>query len=368
MTAEPASRSRQRAVRLSAGEALIEGPLKGYHHETYAFPLPDAAGRAGTVRWKCREPRDGVLWFDRRWFASEGALLRALAGRVDSVPEIILVDGIGLQRFIEGSTLGAHGGPGRPVAERHLAQVERLFGELAAIGPRDLGPGPAVLPATGGPVADGDCAGFAAELVRFTELEVRRAHLPLYGDLFAALGVPDDGLDRMASRTETFTSRPFCLLHGDLHRENFVVDGHDRLWTIDWELAAFGDPLYDLATHLHLMRYPARQAASVSRRWRDAVEAARPGAARGWCRDLPELLAYKRVQSVYTDVVRAGIGLGEGGGGRGGGRAEVDWRLLMATARKLESVIGGAAPALGISAPPPFRRIAQALADWHRTR
>ncbi|TXS35159.1 hypothetical protein EAO77_37600 [Streptomyces sp. t39] len=355
-TAGPGSRARQTSLRLSAGEALIEGPLQGYHHETYAFPLPGAGGGAGSVRWKCREPRDGILWFDRRWFASEGALIRALAGRVTSVPEIMLVDGIGLQRFIEGTTLGAYGGPGSAVAERHLCQLERLFGELAAIGPGALrvestGPGDAA-------VGDGDSAGFAAELLRFTEEQVRLAHLPRYGELFRALGVPEDGLTRLARRMRSLTARPFCLLHGDLHRENVVVDGHDRLWTIDWELAAFGDPLYDLATHLHLMRYPARQEAAVAQRWRDAVERARPGSSAGWREDLPRLLAYKRVQSVYTDVVRAGIGTGRG---------PLDLPTLCDTAYKLESVLGRAAAVLGMRRAPGVREIAAVLLRRRRT-
>ncbi|MFE7380534.1 phosphotransferase [Streptomyces zhihengii] len=355
-TAGPGSRARQTSVRLSAGEALIEGPLKGYHHETYAFPLPGADGGAGSVRWKCREPRDGVLWFDRRWFASEGALIRALAGRVAGVPEIMLVDGIGLQRFIEGTTLGAFGGPGSAVAERHLRQLERLFGELAAIGPGALGVEP--LGAADTAVGDGDCAGFAAELLRFTEEQVRQAHLPHHGELFRALGVPEDGLTRLARRMGSLTGRPFCLLHGDLHRENFVVDGHDRLWTIDWELAAFGDPLYDLATHLHLMRYPARQEAVVARRWREAVERVLPGGSAGWREDLPRLLAYKRVQSVYTDIVRAGIGTG---------RDPLDLRTLCDTAYKLESVLGRAAAVLGMRRPPGVREIAAALLRRRRT-
>jgi thiamine kinase-like enzyme len=34
--------------------------------------------------------------------------------------------------------------------------------------------------------------------------------------------------------------------HNDLLRANFIVDGN-RLWIIDWEYAAMGDPLFDLA-------------------------------------------------------------------------------------------------------------------------
>ncbi|MFE0423964.1 phosphotransferase [Streptomyces sp. NPDC058953] len=354
MTAEPVSRVRERASRLSAAEALIEGPLQGYHHETYVFPLPDAAdgdgdggGRSGTVRWKCREPRQGILRFDLRSFVREGALVRALAGRVSSVPETIEVDEVGLQRFIEGATLGTYRGPGTTVAEPHLDQICRLFRELAAITPRSL-----AVERLGGAdewVADGDCAGFAVSLIRFTEERVYRAHLPLYGELFAALGVTVHGLRRLASRMPALTARPFCLLHGDLHRENLVVDGDGRLWTIDWELAMFGDPLYDLATHLHLMRYPARQEAAVVGRWAAAVESVRPGAARGLRADLPLLLEYKRMQSVYTDVIRAARAVAGGSG--------APWDV----ARRVRTVLARAGEPLGLAEVPTVGWIADAL-------
>ncbi len=343
---------RLKAIRLSAGEELIEGPLKGYHHETYAFPLPDADGRAGAVRWKCREPRDGILWFDRRSFPSEGALIRELAGRVSSVPEIVHFGEIGLQRFVEGWTLASYGPPGAPVQERHAAQIDRLFRELAAITPGSLPLSPATAHASH--AADGDCAGFAAELIRFTEERVYRAHLPVYGELFAALGIDAGPLRLVAETARSLTRRPFCLLHGDLHRENFIVDPAGRLWTIDWELAAFGDPLYDLATHLHLMRYPADQEPRAALRWRDAVEDVLPGGAAGWQEDLPALLAYKRVQSLYTDVIRAALAVAR------------DGDALAGAARKVREAVVRADAVLGLPSPPTERRVGQALADSRR--
>ncbi|MEU3597496.1 phosphotransferase [Streptomyces sp. NPDC006798] len=355
MNVESVSGVRDRAARLSAAGALIEGPLQGYHHETYVFPLPDpdGSGWAGTVRWKCREPRLDVPRFDLRSFVREGALVRALAGRVSSVPETIEVAEVRLQRFIEGATLGTYRGPGTAVAEPHLDQIWQLFRELAAITPRSLAVerlGPAEEWA-----ADGDCAAFAVSLMRFTEERVYLAHLPVYGELFAALGVTDRGLRRLVARASALTARPFCLLHGDLHRENLVVDGDGRLWTIDWELAMFGDPLYDLATHLHLMRYPARQEAAVAARWATAVESVRPGAARGWRRDLPLLLDYKRVQSVYTDVIRAAGAAGAAAGGSG---------ASPGAARRVRTVLARAGEPLGLAEIPTVGWIAEVLTAW----
>ena len=36
------------------------------------------------------------------------------------------------------------------------------------------------------------------------------------------------------------------MCHGDLHALNVLVDG-DQLTVIDWELAALGDPAFDIA-------------------------------------------------------------------------------------------------------------------------
>ncbi|WP_455351002.1 phosphotransferase [Streptomyces sp. SYSU K217416] len=359
MTAEPASPTRRRAALLSRNEPALEGPLKGYHHETYVFPLPSDTGTGGgQVRWKCREPRKGLLWFDRRCFDSEDALIRALAGHVTRIPDIIDVDDFGLQRFIEGRTLGYYFTSGEAIPLRYVEQLLALVSELTVIQPDML------------PIArscakedrpdNGDTAGFLERLIHFTEERVYRAHLSDYGALFHALGVPSDGLERLRRRVAGLSPRPFCLLHGDLHRENFVIDERDQLWTIDWELAMFGDPLYDLATHLYLMRYPAAQSAEVSRRWRDAVEAVRSGSSRGWEEDLPRLLDFKSVQSVYTDVIRSALTLSA--------EPEREPERAFDAARRLHRVLARAEAPLEMAAVPSVWQVEAALLAWRRDR
>ncbi|POX44768.1 aminoglycoside phosphotransferase, partial [Streptomyces sp. Ru72] len=93
---------------MSGDPSVVEGPLEGYHHETYVIPLPAEVAGPGRSRGKCREPRSNLLWFDRRCFASEEKLLRALQGRISGIPDLIeLAEEVRLQRFIEGRTLGA---------------------------------------------------------------------------------------------------------------------------------------------------------------------------------------------------------------------------------------------------------------------
>ncbi|GHH90905.1 phosphotransferase [Streptomyces capillispiralis] len=357
MPPETPSPARRHAVAACGDPSVVEGPLQGYHHETYVFPLPGEAGAAVAVRWKCREPRAGLLWFDRRCFDSEEQLLDALSGRITGIPGVTEFGGLRLQRFVEGRTLGALRASGLSVPGPLLRQVVGLFRELAGVTPETL-----VVKrrceARDRPES-GDTNGFLERLVCFTEENVYRANLETFGRLFADLGVDEDAFRNLRKHVSGLTERPFCLLHADLHRENFVVDDRQRLWTIDWELAMLGDPLYDLATHLYLMRYPRSQARELTGRWVSTVEEVRPGGSRGWRHDLGLLMDYKRAQSVFTDVIRAALSPGSG---PGPGRDRLD-----RAGGKLNRILAGAAVPLGLASVPDPDRIAGALARWRRT-
>ncbi|MFD4786030.1 phosphotransferase family protein [Streptomyces sp. NPDC058459] len=353
MSPETVSNARLNAAGVSGDDKVVEGPLQGYHHETYVFPLAGEAARLYPGRWKCREPRDGLLWFDRRCFASEERLLTALGDRVPRVPGLLEVGETRLMRFIEGTTLGARHPSGTEVPEALCRQLTELFGKLAAIGPDDV-TAERRCAAEDRP-ADGDSDGFLERLVHFTEHQVYRRNLDRFEPLFAGLGLTDTSFKHLRAQVRGLTGRPFCLLHADLHRENFIVDPVDRLWTIDWELAMVGDPLYELATHLHLMRYPAPQAREIAARWHTSVRAVRPGAVRGWADDLPPLLAYKRAQSVFTDVIRSALAL-EGPAAPAAG----------ALAVKLREVLARGARPLGMTEVPDTERVTAALTRWHR--
>ncbi|MCX3059096.1 phosphotransferase [Streptomyces beihaiensis] len=345
------------AVALGGGRGVVEGPLHGHHHETYVVPLA-LDGRGEPNRWKCREPRPGLFWFDRRCFASEEEVVRALAGRVSRVPRVIETGGVTLQRFIEGTTLGASYPFGKAVPGRLVEQIMRVFAELVVIDPAALSArrtcSPQDMP------ADGETGRFLERLIRFTEDRVYRRHHDEFGGLFAALGVDDVAFKRLRSHVEGLHRRPFGLLHADLHRENLIVDGRGRLWFIDWELAMFGDPLYDLATHVHLMRYPVWQRHRVGEMWARTVEGVRPGAARGWRDDLPLLLDFKRAHSVFTDVIRSALALPTGPAVP----AHVLDASLAGSGVKLHRLLRRAAPPLGLTYVPSPEAAAHALKRW----
>jgi len=358
MSPEPASLALRRAVEVSGNANVVEGPLQGYHHETYVFPLAGAveAGTGGPARWKCREPRSNLFWFDRRCFASEEQLLWALQGQITGIPGIIRAGDLGLQRFIEGETLGARHRSGSEISPVLFDQIVDLFRQLVRIRPGDITIDRRCDPRDR-PV-DGDTSGFLERLIWFTEDRVYAPNREVFGDLLDSLGVDGDSFKRLRKHVSGLSERPFCLLHADLHRENFIVDRDDRLWTIDWELAMVGDPLYDLATHLYLMRYPKAQERRMIERWCGAVEGVARGSSAGWRDDLPKLLDCKWVQSVFTDVMRESLSLGAA--------PYLDEKRLARAGGKVRRVLSAAAEPLGLERVPNLRHVMDSLVRWFR--
>lgn len=356
------------------GADLVEGPLKGYHHQTYAVRLDPGSPLAKDFTWlKLREPREGVFWYDMRWFPSEEALLPLLRehhGRsLPHIPRVGVQQGpdgqpMSFLGFIEGVTLDRAPGGRGAVHERFLRQIEQLFRSLAdADADALVGHGSPQVPGC----ADcdlaawpeqGGCTDFLRRLTHFTLTHVCGQAPPDLVGILTALDVPPDLLAEFGARRPELTDRPRTLLHGDLHRKNFVVDRAGVLWTIDWELALVGDPLYDLATHLHLMDYPREQEPDVLRRWERAVGT---DAAAGCRDDLPHYRAYKRVQSLCTDVFRAAVRLKESAEGPGTplGRAR-----LRTAATLMAQALEAAGPDLGQEKTMPRPAVELVLQGW----
>ena len=49
-------------------------------------------------------------------------------------------------------------------------------------------------------------------------------------------------------------NRPLCLIHGDRQKNNKIKKGN-QVYYIDWELGCIGDLAYDIAFHIHQMKY-----------------------------------------------------------------------------------------------------------------
>ncbi|MFD8304192.1 phosphotransferase family protein [Streptomyces sp. NPDC059690] len=353
MTSASLPDSPSRIAELSVDGTVVRDTFTGYHHVTRVLRYEDR------IWVKCREPRAQILWFDRRCFTSEEELLLNLRELgIERVPDVVTIDRTHFQGFIEGRTLGVRQWwQNRRVPEVFTDQLLEIFRQLVQIRPEMLTAQRRCT--TEDRSDDYDTEGFLERLIVFMERQVYTPNLPLFHELFGALGIGEESFTRLRKSVYGLKRRPFSLLHADLHRENLIVDPQGRIWVIDWELAMVGDPLYDLATHLYLMKFPELQERRMAQEWSRVVERARRGSSHGWEDDLPRILAFKKGQSVFTDVIRVSLQLDR--------RGDLDWAGLPFAAARLHSILLAAAGPIGLEAVPNRSQIAKALVRWHRT-
>ena len=78
-----------------------------------------------------------------------------------------------------------------------------------------------------------------------------------------------------------------------------VKDGES--YFLDWELALWGDPVYDLAVHFHKMGYTSAERNHVLQLWQAALSRE---CIEGWEYDLDTYLAHEQIKSAIVDTVR----------------------------------------------------------------
>ncbi|WP_251093962.1 aminoglycoside phosphotransferase family protein [Streptomyces sp. Caat 7-52] len=338
-------------------EAAVRGrPCGGLHHRNHVLPLTEPMarllGREPGTPVTVRLPRADVLPVVIRTWRSEGAVLRAVKGVLPRVPECLAEgDGFAIHSHVEGVPLSSVCRAGKPVDALLIRALAGLFAQAAQVRGAALPPLPSPWPRN-----HTDSQGFLRTLAGLADAQIRMPNRQLFGGLFAALGIPEDALVRLAERVPAMSRRPYGLLHADLHRDNVIVSpGGDSppAW-IDWELAGYGDPLHDLAVHLVRMRYPDHQWDEVVEAWVRAVREVRPAAVNGVGRDLRHYVAFERAQSVYPDVMRAAKSLEESFDQKG---------LDEATARVHRAVSAAAEP-LRLDRVPGREEIERILFRW----
>jgi hypothetical protein len=221
-------------------------------------------------------------------------VLRVVCAYVEQVPALRHVaddPAFQIHEFVRGSQLNDLAPRGTPVPAAVIPAVLRLFAQLADI-PRDLLPG---LP-VGWP-ADGQSPAFAHTLSGCTQ-RVFDECLAGFGELFHTLGIPGDPLNPVVAAWSTLAERPFHLVHADLHRRNMLVTAGGIVF-LDWELALWGDPVYELAVHVHKMTYLPDELSRLLAGWELAV---RPHSS--WRDDLRAYLRHEQVKSAIVHTVR----------------------------------------------------------------
>ncbi|MDX3076503.1 phosphotransferase family protein [Streptomyces sp. NPDC088354] len=342
--------------------------LAGHHNANHVMP----AGRGldwfmstppeRTAHVKLRVPLNTPMVVMRTW-QDEAEVLAALK-RLSPEPPfatphcLVAFEGASLHRFEPGTALSQVSGPGEPLGEDMLRKLAEVFARTALVGRDQLPALPADWPAD-----HKSSDAFLDHLVHHAEHEVYRRHRPEFGGLFDALGVPDDALarfrTRVSLRTRELQRRPYALLHTDLHRDNIVVLEDDGLFILDWELATYGDPLHDLATHLVRMQYTDDERELMKGIWEETlVRRGCSAMTAGMDTDLQAYLDFEYAQSVFADVVRAAVRLG----------TEPGSPDLGHSARMVRRALERAREPIGLDAVPTEDEIESALVDWHTLR
>ncbi|MBC2865687.1 phosphotransferase family protein [Streptomyces mexicanus] len=354
---ERAARDVQEFVRLAAEQGVVSG---GHHHHNRVLPLTEPLARLlrrepGTPVTVRSRRADALPVVIRTW-QDEARILDCVQGVLPGVPQcLVALDGHAVHSHVEGVPLSRVCADGKPVDTLFVKALADLLARMTQVRREALPPLPPQWPRN-----DKDSQGFLQTLARRADLQIRRPNRPTFGGLFAALGVPEDALVRLAEQVPAMARRPYSLLHADLHRDNLIVPegGEPALVCVDWELATYGDPLHDLAVHLVRMRYPGHQWAEVIDTWAEAMERVRPAAVHGLAKDLRHYVAFERAQSVYPDVMRAVRALEDAPGQEG---------LDEATARVRRALRAAAEP-LGLRNVPDTAEVERVLFRWRASR
>ncbi|MEU6370498.1 aminoglycoside phosphotransferase family protein [Streptomyces sp. NPDC046931] len=353
----PADDAYQRFLRYARALGSFD---RGHHHLNYTVrPLTERDrrlmacddGAPVTVRRRIPSALPVVI---RTW-QDESEILDAIRGVLPHVPRCLArhQDTVVLGP-VEGVPLSRIRPDGTPLESGVITALAGLLADMTQVRRRHLPPLPASRPRS-----HRDGRAFLRALAYAAEEQIRARNWARFGGLFTVLGVPEDAMVRFAERVPALISRPFSLLHTDLHRDNVIVSSHGRwpLTCVGWELATYGDPLHDLANHLVRMRYPRDQWDEVVEAWSTVMGERRSQAVHGLDRDLKHYLAFERAQSVYPDVMRAAASLGDPVG-----RPDLD-----AAAQTVHRSLVAAEEPLGLKKVPGEREIERILFRWNES-
>ncbi|MGH4021229.1 MAG: phosphotransferase family protein [Pseudonocardiaceae bacterium] len=265
-----------------------ESKMSGYYNDNVHVDTSE-----GPVLVRIPVPRADQMDM-RVW--DESDVLRAVSPRVDHTPRLLHVSSdprFQIHEFVTGPQLNELAPRGVPVPPKVIPDVLALFDQLATVPRGELPPLPVGWP------DDGKCADFARMLSGYTR-RVFDGNQDEFGDLYRAFGIPDDPLASIVATWSTIAPRPFRLVHADVHRQNMIMSSRGVIF-LDWELALWGDPVYELAVHIHKMTYFDDELRTLLRGWEAMTK---PSAARSWHDDLTAYLRHERVKSAIVDSVR----------------------------------------------------------------
>ncbi|WP_052863830.1 aminoglycoside phosphotransferase family protein [Streptomyces niger] len=273
---------------LYAAALAATGAAAGYYNRNIGVPSPE-----GKVNVRIPLPAAQIM--DVRLWREED-VLTAVRPYVDRAPGLRHVSEeprYQIQTFIEGNLLDGFSPRGSAVPGHVIGDTVQVLRQLTAVPQEKVPALPEDWPASG------DSPSFGLRLAALTR-EIHATHRTEYAAVFAAFGFPADPLAPVSDRWAGLTPRPFAVLHADLHRKNMIVSS-GATWFLDWELALWGDPAYEVALHLHKMDYPEHQRETFLRRWLDGLP---PESTRGWEPDVRLYRQHEQIKSAIVDTIR----------------------------------------------------------------
>lgn len=258
--------------------------------------------------------RDAEVMDLRIW--SEPEVLAAIAMHIPRIPRLLhdsRQPAFQVHQFIEGQVLDGLSPRGVAVPAHVVPDVAQFFVELSTVTADELPPFP-----DGWPRND-DTPAFARRLSDFTH-NIFDRHWAEFEDIYAAFGVPADPLLPVEASWDRLGRRRLVCVHADIHRKNMIVQDN-ATYLLDWELALWGDPVYDLAVHIHKMDYIVAERERLLQSWMRALP---EECSQGWEGDLDLYLHHEEVKSAIVDSVRSCHAFAKPGYSRDGSEVIVD--------------------------------------------
>lgn len=275
-----------------AEEACKGQKLSGFAHDNYKLKVD---GKTYLFRF----PMPGSAIMDPHAF-KEKDVLKLLDEINVSAPKFIYSDPEGaflVESFIEGVLVDVRYPPGSPLPE---AMIDEMVSVLASMSALRINPEQVKTYIDPAWPLDGVTEKFTRQLVLCSE-KVFEQNYATHSEYYKILKLDNDPYAYFRERAKTLAKRPWQLVHGDISRGNAILDKNKKIQLIDWQLALYGDPLYDIAKHIHMWRYLEAEKTLLIKKLKAVLP--KPLLV-NFDEDLEFYLSLEALKSVITDTVR----------------------------------------------------------------